>query len=444
MSVMKSFRHMLPGRVASRRSPDDMARDTNAWIRWAGVWDALFYVLLVVALTLSLVDMGPSGGPQLLIGGLSVLFGLWYWFMIIRHRRWIHKDFPMLIYAAGAVALCVTLIWINPTYNLLLFVMYSQLYSFLRIRWAIPASVVLTVFLVLRGILDAPEAWPYWVFIATLSVFFGIFFALWINSIIEQSQKRQQLIKELESTREELAARQRRAGILEERSRLAREIHDTLAQGFISIVTHLEAAEGALSPGSDQARRHLQQARRTARENLVEARHLVAALRPEILEGISLSGALGRLAQRWSEETGILAAVPPSCAPPRRHSPTPAGTRGRARHRSPSLTWTTWWPWTSRMMEPDSRPRTLPSRRTGVSGCGLCASVWRPWAAHSSWRASRGLVARWSLSCLWKKQRPQGNSREHPGQTTDCRRPSHSARRLRRHARRETRPGGCR
>jgi signal transduction histidine kinase len=309
MTVMKSFRHMLPGRVAPRRSPDDMARDTNAWIRWAGVWDALFYVLLVVALTLSLIDMGPSGGPQLLIGGLSVLFGLWYWFMIIRHRRWIHKDFPMLIYAAGAVALCVTLIWINPTYNLLLFVMYSQLYSFLRIRWAIPASVVLTVFLVLRGILDAPEAWPNWVFIATLSVFFGIFFALWINSIIEQSQKRQQLIKELESTREELAARQRRAGILEERSRLAREIHDTLAQGFISIVTHLEAAEGALSPGSDQARRHLQQARRTARENLVEARHLVAALRPEILEGISLSGALGRLAQRWSEETGIPATV---------------------------------------------------------------------------------------------------------------------------------------
>ena len=87
MTVMKSFRHMLPGRVAPRRSPDDMARDTNAWIRWAGVWDALFYVLLVVALTFSLIDMGPSGGPQLLIGGLSVLFGLWYWFMIIRHRR---------------------------------------------------------------------------------------------------------------------------------------------------------------------------------------------------------------------------------------------------------------------------------------------------------------------------------------------------------------------
>ena len=407
---MKSFRDMLPERAAQRRSPGDTARGTSAWIRWAGVWDALFYVLLVVTLASSLLDMGLYGRRQLIIGGLTVLFGLWYWFMIIRHRRWIQKDFPMLVYAAGAIALCITLIWLHPSYNLLLFVMYSQLYSFLRIRWAIPASLVLTAFLVLRGILEAPEAWPYWVFIATLSVIFGIFFALWINSIIVQSQERQQLIEELESTREELAARQRRAGILEERGRLAREIHDTLAQGFISIVAHLEAAEGALSPGSDQARRHLQQARRTARENLVEARHLVAALRPEILEGSSLSGALERLAQRWSEETGIPATVSvtgtnipwrrahrsPSCVPRRRRSPTPAGTRGRAKHRSPSPTWTISWPWTSRTMGRASNPTTSASRRTGVSVFGPCASASKVWAARSSSRANRGLVARWS------------------------------------------------
>ena len=307
--MMKPFEDMLPQRTASERSPGDAARGTNVWIRWAGVWDALFYVLLAVVLVSSLLDMGLYGRSQLVLGGLSVLFGLWYWFMIIRHRRWIQSDLPMLAYAAGAIALCVTLIWLNPTYNLLLFVMYSQLYSFLRIRWAIPASLVLTALLVLRGVVAAPEAWRSWVFIATLSVFFGIFFALWINSIIEQSRERRELIEELESTREELAARQRRAGILEERGRLAREIHDTLAQGFISIVAHLEAAEGALAPGSDQTRRHLEQARRTARENLVEARHLVAALRPEILEGSSLSGALGRLARRWSEETRIPATV---------------------------------------------------------------------------------------------------------------------------------------
>jgi signal transduction histidine kinase len=310
--VMKSFRNMLPERAGYQRTSGrsgGAARSTNAWIRWAGVWDALFFVLLAVALASSLVDMGVYGRRQLVIGGLTVLFGLWYWFMIMRHRRWIQRTLPMLVWAAGTIALCIALIWLSPVYNLLLFVMFSQIYSFLEIRWAIPVSLVLTALLALRGILVAPESWPTWVFIATISVLFGIFFALWINSIIQQSRERQELIEELESTREELAARQRRAGVLEERSRLAREIHDTLAQGFISIVAHLEAAEGALSPGSDQTKRHLQQARRTARENLVEARHLVAALRPEILEGSSLSGALERLAQRWSEETGIPATV---------------------------------------------------------------------------------------------------------------------------------------
>jgi signal transduction histidine kinase len=310
--VMKSFKDMLPEQAGGERSSGrsgSSARGTNAWIRWAGVWDALFYVLLAVALASSFLGTSLHGRRQLVIGGLTLLFGLWYWFMIIRHRRWIQRTPPMLVWAAGSIVLCLALIWLDPTYNLLLFVMFSQIYSFLEMRWAIPVSLILTALLVVRGILVAPEAWPTWVFIAAISGLFGVFFALWINSIIEQSRERRELIEELESTREELAARQRRAGVLEERGRLAREIHDTLAQGFISIVAHLEAAEGALPSGSDQARRHLRQARRTARENLVEARHLVAALRPEILEGSSLSGALGRLARRWSEETGIPATL---------------------------------------------------------------------------------------------------------------------------------------
>ncbi|CAN5867594.1 hypothetical protein BH18ACT11_BH18ACT11_24960 [soil metagenome] len=308
--MMKSLREILPWRPGGEElSGGSTARSTHAWIRWAKVWDVLFYAILVVALASSLADMGLYGRSQLLMGALTALFGLWYWFMIFRHRRWIQRDVPMLVYAAGAIALCIALIWINPIYNLLLFVMYSQLYSFLAMRWAIPTSIFLTALLALRGIVLAPGSWPIWVFIGTLSIFFGIFFALWIDSIIVQSQERRRLIEELESTRGELAAQERHAGVLEERGRLAREIHDTLAQGFISIVTHLEAAEGSLPTGSGQARHHLEQARRTARENLVEARNLVAALRPEILEGSSLSGALERLAGRWSKETGVPATV---------------------------------------------------------------------------------------------------------------------------------------
>ena len=101
----------------------------------------------------------------------------------------------------------------------------------------------------------------------------------------------------------------RQAGVLRERQRMAHEIHDTLAQGFTSIVMNLEAAEGDVPPSSTRAQHHLDQARLTARESLTEARRIVWALRPEALENVSLLEALGRLTERWSAESGISAGV---------------------------------------------------------------------------------------------------------------------------------------
>ena len=91
----------------------------------------------------------------------------------------------------------------------------------------------------------------------------------------------------------------RESGQLGERRRLAREIHDTLIQGFASIAMNVQAAEGP----ADTARssRHLEEALRTAREGLAEARRIVWALRPEVLEDASLPEALSSLAERWSE-----------------------------------------------------------------------------------------------------------------------------------------------
>jgi signal transduction histidine kinase len=99
----------------------------------------------------------------------------------------------------------------------------------------------------------------------------------------------------------------RQIGVLAERQRLAREIHDTLAQGFTSIVMHLEAAEQALPANPETALGHIDWARGTARESLAEARRVVWALRPEILEGVSLPEAIERLAARWSEESSVSA-----------------------------------------------------------------------------------------------------------------------------------------
>jgi signal transduction histidine kinase len=114
-----------------------------------------------------------------------------------------------------------------------------------------------------------------------------------LELLVREAKARQAL----ESAQRKLEEASRQAGVLAERQRLAREIHDTLAQSFASVVVHLEAAEGAL--GSPAAIQHIDQARNTAREGLSEARRLVWALRPEILEGIPLPEALRQLLQRW-------------------------------------------------------------------------------------------------------------------------------------------------
>jgi signal transduction histidine kinase len=102
-----------------------------------------------------------------------------------------------------------------------------------------------------------------------------------------------------------LASAERKAGVLEERQRLAREIHDTLAQGFASIIVHLERAEQINGLAGSPAKGHLDLARSVAREGLEEARRMMAALRPEILEERALPEALGRVCQEWSRRTGI-------------------------------------------------------------------------------------------------------------------------------------------
>ena len=83
----------------------------------------------------------------------------------------------------------------------------------------------------------------------------------------------------------EFAEQGRRAAVLEERNRMARDIHDTLAQGLTGVIVQLHAAEDATLKGyKKDARDHLQNARELARDGLNEARRSVRALRPQALE----------------------------------------------------------------------------------------------------------------------------------------------------------------
>ncbi len=89
-----------------------------------------------------------------------------------------------------------------------------------------------------------------------------------------------------------LAEQGQQAAVLDERNRMARELHDTLAQGFTGIVVQLEAAEDTLRDSPDESAQHLSRARALARESLAEARRSVYALRPQALEHKRLPEAL--------------------------------------------------------------------------------------------------------------------------------------------------------
>jgi two-component system NarL family sensor kinase len=96
----------------------------------------------------------------------------------------------------------------------------------------------------------------------------------------------------------------------EERARLAREIHDTLAQGLTAIALNIEGAMHRLETHPDQARERLEQALAMARENLEDARRSVLDLRGAAqLEGKPLAEALAGLARAFTSDTGIPATV---------------------------------------------------------------------------------------------------------------------------------------
>lgn len=115
------------------------------------------------------------------------------------------------------------------------------------------------------------------------------------------------VIEELRlETLERLRAEEKeRVSLVEERTRMAREIHDTLAQGFTGIIIQLEAAEDVLYEDVDAMRAHMQRARTLARESLVEARRSVWALRPRMLEGGNMIAAFTEMVKQFPHNASV-------------------------------------------------------------------------------------------------------------------------------------------
>ncbi|MCQ8188551.1 sensor histidine kinase [Streptomyces rugosispiralis] len=287
--------------------------------RWERHSDILFgglpYLLLFLSTALSLVHGLPPARRLLTTLGLAAVAAGWilgtYTLPTGRRSRQPYGTVRTAVYFAGLLALSAALMARDQVFMLFAATGFLQALVLLPTVWAV-GSVAATSFVVNT----VPDGFPrpttgavvgYLAAIAFQTVVIG-----WINLLSsrlnEQHQRRKRTVAELRSALTEnaglhaqLITQAREAGVLDERQRMAGEIHDTLAQGLAGIIRQLEAAEHA-EGDREVWRRHLVAAKDLARDSLAEARRSVQALRPEQLESRTLPDALESLVEGWSRE----------------------------------------------------------------------------------------------------------------------------------------------
>lgn len=268
--------------------------------RWEVCYAAVFLVTAVI------VEAGPVGAP----GRMPVSVALaamipWYLFAV----RPLTPPMPAALRPlplpaalrataclAVLVALAAVVLASSPAGWLLAFALCPMFLRTAPGPGGMALVVVLNVVAFLLAAMREPVLAPAALGAMAFAMGLSFVFSRWMRAVIGQSEERAALITELSQTREQLAAAHHEAGVLAERQRLAGEIHDTLAQGFTSIVTLVQAAAAGLEPDAP-AREHLDLALTTARENLAEARALVTTLSPAQLDGSTLGDAITRAAE---------------------------------------------------------------------------------------------------------------------------------------------------
>ncbi|GIG40654.1 sensor histidine kinase [Cellulomonas phragmiteti] len=273
------------------------------------------WVTLPVATVIAVARPGQAGSDRAVTLALAGLAAAWVYATYTRvpqERR--RRSAPLVGYFVGLLALCVALMSRDQVF--LLFTITGFLHAFELRPWQVGVVGVLGTSVVLHTmtaglpLLTLPSLGTYVGVIAVQTASVGLGVAL-VERSIEQQRRRTEMIARLEATLEEnaglhaqLLTQAREAGVVDERQRMAGEIHDTLAQGLTGIITQVQAAQRVWhSP--DQAREHVDRALDLARESLTEARRSVQALRPHQLEAAHLPEALGELVQRWADDRGV-------------------------------------------------------------------------------------------------------------------------------------------
>ena len=311
------------------------------------------YVLLaILALTAPAFCHGRTLLAVLVLCAAAAAWMLW---MFTLHPAWRVRPRPMAVFFTVQVLIMFALVIVDPWFGF--FTPAGYFYAAVVLRWpwqlAGVASVAVVAATAQSAGVNRDSPLGVLVYVAIIAVnavpLCGLY---WLARKQDQAKDaREQSLavvseanRRLEATlaenaglHEQLVTQAREAGILDERQRMAREIHDTLAQGLTGIITQLQAAEQA-ADDPDGWRRHFAAAAQLARESLSEARRSVDALRPEPLE----TGAAERRAGRRGRPLVGAARDPgpgrPRPARPGRCQPRPSSRCCAPRRRR----WPTW------------------------------------------------------------------------------------------------------
>ena len=301
---------------------------------WLRIWLATQAAVLVLA---GYVLVGSAGGLRPFLSAPNALPSLTIVALLIAYHAIGFRAHGWMIVHQWAVYLFVPLGWviiiaataISGAFGALVLGAILQGFIFLPFASAV-AALALVILAMASGIIARENVQGVTLTVARVVGVLGMgttfgTVMLYIHRANRDSAVRARLVTQLDEAQRDLAARAREDGAQEERQRLARDIHDTLAQGFTSVIKHLEAIElsfaapGMTTDGTlDHARPHLEHAQAVSRESLAEIRRLVWALRPPQLDEESLGAAIERFVIQWSNTSGIGAECTVGPLPPLR------------------------------------------------------------------------------------------------------------------------------
>ena len=258
-------------------------------------WLLVVLVVLLVTCAVRYVDRHALDATGVAVLAGALVLGLAYATRgLLADRSW----WPT-VWVTGMVVLWGALTAVAPSFAWCAVPVAFAVLRVVPFAWAVGTVVLMTLLLtaawqrITTGFDPVQVAGPIGVALVTVLAY---------RALDLESRARQDLLDQLVEAQAELAEEQHRTGALAERTRLSREIHDSVGQGLSSINLLLQAAEQAWDTQPQTARDHVRVAAATARDGLDEVRRVVRDLAPADLAGDATGTALPAALRRAAEQ----------------------------------------------------------------------------------------------------------------------------------------------